>query len=207
MSKICSSCGAENKDEAKFCKNCGQRLMKEESEQFEIVDRTIEHSNPGIDMSTKEEYSSIGGWLILVGIGVVVSPFRLLIELFNIYLPIFKDGTWEALTTYGSEAYNEAFSYLLIGEIVFNFLLMLASMYLIYLFFAKKYLFPKLYIWIILISLVMIPLDSFFVSSIFPDIKMFDSDTAKDFARTLFFGLIWIPYMLISKRVKGTFVN
>ncbi len=186
--KVCKKCNTEIEDNAKFCGTCGEEYII----QKENIPKSIE---------------GIGGWLILVAIGVVVSPLRLLAELSKTYLPIFKDGTWEALTSPGSEVYNSAFSTLLIGEIFFNSLMLLVSIYLIYLFFAKKSFFPKLYIWIILISLIFIPLDALIVSSIFPDVQAFDAETMKEVGRTVIVGIIWIPYMLISKRVKATFTH
>jgi hypothetical protein len=149
----------------------------------------------------------LGGWLILVGIGVVLSPFRLLYTLIPVYQPIFEDGTWEALTTESSEVYNPYFSTLLFGEITFNVLMISACIYLIYLFFSKHYFFPKLYIAILVASLVFIPLDAWLATTIFPDVPAFDAETIKEFARSLIAGAIWIPYMLISERVKLTFVE
>lgn len=148
--------------------------------------------------------------MILVGIDVVISPFILLAELSKVYLPMFNDGTWEALTTLTSESYNSSFLFLLAGlagEMFFNSLMILASLYLIYLFFSKKSFFPKLYIWILVFSLIFIPLDAILASSIFPNIEVFDAETMKEIGRTVIVSLVWIPYMLISKRVKATFVN
>jgi hypothetical protein len=95
----------------------------------------------------------------------------------------------------------------LAGEMFFNSLMILASLYLIYLFFTKKSFFPKLYIWTLVFSLIFIPLDAILVSSIFPNIEVFDAETMKEIGRTVIVSLVWIPYMLISKRVKATFVN
>ena len=105
-------------------------------------------------MTDTNALKGLGGWLILVGIGVVLSPFRLLYTLIPVYQPIFEDGTWEALTTESSEVYNPYFSTLLFGEITFNVLMISACIYLIYLFFSKHYFFPKLYIAILVASLV-----------------------------------------------------
>jgi hypothetical protein len=154
-----------------------------------------------------DDLKGIGGWLILVALGVVFSPIRLLAMFIPIYKPIFEDGTWEALTTVGSEAYLPSLSFLLIGEIAFNSAMVLASLYLIYLFFSKHYFFPKLYIALIAVSLIFIPLDAWFVSEIFPNEPMFDQETTKEFMRTLIAAVIWVPYMLVSKRVKATFVE
>ncbi len=157
--------------------------------------------------SDRDPLYGLGGWLILVGIGVVISPIRLLATFIPSYKPIFEDGTWEALTTVGSEAYTPYFSHLLISEIIFNTLMVLASIYLIYLFFSKHYFFPKLYIGILAVSLFFIPLDAWLATKVFPGEPMFDPETTKDFGQVLIASVIWIPYMLLSRRVKITFVE
>lgn len=158
-------------------------------------------------MNDDDDLKGLGGWLILVGIGVVLTPIRLLLSTFTLYKPILEDGTWEALTTAGADAYHPLWAPLLIGEMTYNVLMIAASIYLIYLFFSKHYLFPKVYIALVLISLFFIPLDAWLVAMIFPDEPIFDPHTTKEFLRTLIVGVIWIPYMLISKRVKATFVE
>lgn len=158
-------------------------------------------------MSNDNELKGLGGWLILVGIGVVISPIRLLVTFIPSYKPIFEDGTWEALTTVSSEVYDPLWGPLLIGEIAYNSIMVAASAYLIYLFFSKHYLFPKIYIAIVTVSLVFIPLDAWLVTKVLPTEPMFDPETTKEFVRVLIVGIIWVPYMLISKRVKATFVE
>lgn len=158
-------------------------------------------------MTEKNELRGLGGWLILVGIGVVTSPFRLLASLIPTYKRIFESGAWHALTTEGSEHYVPYFGSFLVGEIIFNAILITASFYLIVLFFSKHYLFPRLYIGIVGASLVFILLDAWLGSEIFPGEPMFDPETTTEFSRAFVAGMIWIPYMLVSKRVKATFVR
>ena len=158
-------------------------------------------------MSDNNELKGLRGWLILVGIGVVIGPFRLAYGYGTMYYSIFTDGTFQILTNAGSEAYHPLWGPLLIGEALYNSLMVLASAYLIYLFFSKHYLFPKVYIAIVVISLIFIPLDAWLGSFVITDEPMFDPATTKEFVRTLIGGVIWIPYMLVSKRVKATFVE
>ena len=158
-------------------------------------------------MSENSELKGLGGWLILVGIGVVLSPIRLLVIYIPIYKPIFEDSTWEALTTVGSEVYNPLWAPLLLGEIAFNSILVVASLYLLYLFFSKHYFFPKFYIGIVVVTFIFIPLDAWVVTRVLPGEPMFDPETTKEFARALIGVVIWVPYMLVSKRVRATFVR
>ena len=153
------------------------------------------------------DLKGLGGWLVLIGFGVVIAPFRLAYVYGPMYFSIFTNGTFDALTDSASDGYHPLWGPLLIGEALYNSLMVLACAYLIYLFFSKHYLFPKLYIAIIIVSLIFIPLDAWVASFIMPDQPIFDPDTTKEFVRTLIVGLIWIPYMLVSKRVKATFVE
>ena len=40
-----------------------------------------------------------------------------------------------------------------------------------------------------------------------PDEPFFYSETIKEIARGLITTIIWVPYMMVSKRVKATFVK
>jgi len=158
-------------------------------------------------MNDNNELKGLGGCLILVGIGVVIGPFRLAYEFGPLYYSIFTDGTFAILTDPGSEAYHQLWGPLLVFEAIYNSLMALASFYLIYLFFSKHYIFPKVYIVIVLLSLFFIPLDAWLGSFVITGEPMFDPATTEEFARTLFSAVIWVPYMLVSKRVRATFVE
>lgn len=144
----------------------------------------------------------------MVGFGVIVAPLRLGLYLYQTCVPILTDdGTWEALTSSDSAAYNAFRAPLLIGEIIFTSIMILACLYLIYLFFKKHNLFPRMYIAIVLIKLVAVPADAWLVSLVVPDEPIFDPATLGQFFQTLVSAVIWVPYMFVSKRVKQTFVE
>jgi len=149
----------------------------------------------------------IGGWLILVAIGIVVTPIRIIMLIMATYPEIFLTGVWEALTTQGSEAYSPLWAPILIIEILINSGMLLAWLYMAYLFFSKKVVFPKWYIGLAVFSLVFIIADAFAIKLVMPSEPVFDPDTIKELMRSLFMVVVWVPYMLISKRVKATFVN
>ena len=172
-----------------------------------VVIRSRKNEKIVIDENGNEVRSGLGGWLILVGIGVVVSPFRLLAELGQIYGPFFSDGLYEVLTTPGTDAYHPLWSTLIWGEVIGNAVILLAAIYLVFMFFGKKAVFPKLYIWIAFGSAVFFLLDALLVKIILPEVPFFDPDTVKGLVQGVMTLVIWIPYMLLSKRVKVTFVR
>ncbi len=157
-------------------------------------------------MQEKNDLKGLSGWLILIGIGVVVSPFKLMFEFVPLYTEIFVEGYFDLLTDSSSEVYNPFWGPFIIGEMVFNGLITLLSFYLIYLYFTKHYLFPKVYIGLLLASLIFIPLDAWIGSFVITDEAMFTPEIITDIVRTAVASAIWIPYMLLSVRVAQTFV-
>ncbi|MGD8841462.1 MAG: DUF2569 domain-containing protein [Gammaproteobacteria bacterium] len=178
---------------------------------YEKPDSDLEDSE-AIEVQTPEDdqdqkLKGLGGWLILVGFGVVAAPIRMLTQFVPVYMPIFSDGTFGALIDPDSDYYIPYFGAYIVGEIFCNAIILLASIYLIYLFFSKHHLFPRLYILIVAGSLFFILLDAWVGMYFFPGDPFMDEAMARDFGRVLIGALIWIPYMLVSKRVKLTFVE
>lgn len=149
----------------------------------------------------------ISGWLILVAIGIVATPIRIIMLMMATYPQIFSTGIWEALTTQGSAAYHPLWAPILIGEILVNSGMLLVWLYMAYLFFSRKAVFSKWYIGLAFFSLIFIVIDAFAVKIVFPSEPVFDPDTLKELVRSLFMVVVWVPYMLVSKRVKATFIN
>ncbi len=158
---------------------------------------------------TTEEKSleGLSGWLVLVGLGIVITPFKTLYTLLPLYSAMFRDGTWEILTTPGTPAYSPLWSPYIIGEMFFNAVLITATIYAIYLFFNKRREFPRVYIWITAVGFIFIIVDALLIKLVAPQLPVFDPDTLKELARGAIGVCVWIPYMIVSKRVKATFVN
>lgn len=146
------------------------------------------------------ESKKIGGWLICVAIGLVISPFRILLNAIETFKPLFQPGLWEALNTY-----NPMLAYFCVFEIMMTSLIFGAILYTIYLFFTKNINFPKFYILITLVPLVWFLVDVIIASKIDPSIEAFDNDTISTLIKSVLSACIWVPYMLVSTRVKETF--
>ncbi len=158
-------------------------------------------------MQESNKLNGLRGWLALLGLGVVVGPLRIIFFAFTSFSDIYAEGTWSFLTTEGSPVYNAFWAPVLIGEIAFNACLFILSVYAAYLFFTKKQNFPKVYIAILTLVLVTIPLDAWLASKVLPDEPLFDDDTIKELVRSAVAFIIWVPYLIRSKRVKATFIE
>ncbi len=138
------------------------------------------------------EPRGIEGWLILPAIGLVVGPLVQVVLMAVTYLPLLsKLGQLE-----GSLA----------NWIVIEFLasaaMLAAYLYVAYLFFNEKRKTPAWFIGLIAASLFINLADSAVGSGVFG----FAADASGIF-RSLFVCIVWIPYWLLSKRVKNTFVR
>lgn len=80
----------------------------------------------------------LGGWLILVGSNVVLSPFVIAARTYKSYAEMFASGVWDVLTSPDSMAYHALWAPLAIGEIILNSALILAWIYIAFLFFETE---------------------------------------------------------------------
>jgi len=160
-----------------------------------------------LDVHETEQPLKIGGWLILVAIGIVLSPMRSLMLMSTTYPDIFIDGTWEALTVVGSPAYSPMWAPLILGEMLINVVFFCLGLYLAYLFFTKKVTLPRWYFGLAISSSLFILIDAYVISIVIPDTAMFDPETRKEFFRSLISLFIWSPYLFFSQRAKDTFIQ
>ena len=149
--------------------------------------------------ASDEKFKGIGGWLILVGINVILTPLRIARD---VWVTFVHPDYWEWVITN-----NSLLAKMIIGELVINGILIVTSIFIVYLFFAKKKLFPNFFIGMRIFHLIFLILDAVFVGFVLPSETVFDNDTVKEIFSALVALMIWVPYMLISKRVKATFIN
>ena len=145
------------------------------------------------------ELKGLRGWLVLPGWGVVLTTITLVATTALVFNRIF-------LITVGSEVYDPLFASFFIWEIIYNSAMIIASLYLISFFFSKHYFFPKFYIAFVAVYLFLIPLDIWLITLVLPD-DYLGVGRAIAVAPNFILLPIWIPYLLLSKRVKATFVE
>ena len=150
--------------------------------------------------------SGIGGWLILVAIGVCILPIRLAGGLLQLIRGLDAE-VWHAITTPGTRAYHPLFGSIIVGELIGNSVFLLWSIGLAYLFFTRRRRFPPLMITFMLSSLAFVALDLLISRAILAAAPEISSNDLRDLFGGVISALIWIPYLQRSKRVRATFVD
>lgn len=139
---------------------------------------------------------AIGGWLILICIGLCVTPFRLIYGM--ITLGYYNRSIW-----LGAQAYHQpGLMFLIAFELMANIFLIISSIFLLFLFFKRRNTLPVAFIFVYAFNIVFL-LGDHFVSNIF---IASSSSIPAGTVRLIIYSCIWIPYFLVSKRVKETFV-
>lgn len=149
----------------------------------------------------------LGGWLILVIIGLVISPFRIGRFLITEHLPLFTDGTWEIITSADSPYYHVLWGPLLVFEVAGNLIMIVLSLTTLALILRKSRRVPKLIIGMYAFNIAFIVGDYILVNLIPAIAEQPDTETMTELIRALVGAAIWIPYFLVSKRVRNTFVR
>ncbi|MBR0574083.1 DUF2569 domain-containing protein [Pasteurella atlantica] len=159
----------------------------------------------------KKRTQEIGGWLVLLGITIILSFLKIIYFISQNLYPFLNDGYLELFTSTNSEYYIPYFMPLFIFELTFNIIFLLLWFYVCALFFSKNYKFPKYYIYILLANLGFVTSDTFLSFSVMngfmPNSEFFDKETITPIIKLIISCAIWIPYLKYSKRVKNTFVE
>jgi len=152
----------------------------------------------------RDELVGLGGWLILAGFGITISPIRILFT-FSKTLPSYSASTWAALTTPGMSGYDPFWAPVLMFELFGNIALLVFTILTAWLFYTKKRQFPRTFIWVVGGSIVFSVLDMLLMSFV-PVSDPTAIEWSRQFGRTVV-AAIWIAYMLRSQRVRNTFVK
>jgi hypothetical protein len=140
------------------------------------------------------------GWLLVVGFGLVISPFQLAHTIMTGNIPLLTDPAHRALIfEHGGIA---ALALVAAGA---NVVFLVAILYLNYLFFTRSLLFPRgmiLYYALRTCELLVLAV-AFSAASAPPEFQGAWSRAL----RAVIGSAIWVPYFFMSRRVKVTFTR
>lgn len=149
----------------------------------------------------------LGGWLILIQLGLYGTLIMLLVQIINYSIPSISPDIWNTLTSKTSEVYHPLWGVVIIFELLFNVLLFVYCIYILVNLYRKKSIIPRLMIIFYSASLVVGIIDYLLLSRIPAASKLQDTNSLKDIYKSIIACAIWIPYFLKSERVKNTFVR
>jgi hypothetical protein len=165
------------------------------------------HRKPSRIAPANPALTGLGGWLILVAIGVTLRPITLLVSIARSLVHAFDQAGWDAITEQGSAGYQPFFGPLLVAEVIGNSLLIAGSIVMLVLFYQRRRAFPLVFIVNVAFSLVFLSLDTWAGEHL---VNLDTAGSAESYGGIIGAAMqafIWIPYMLISERVKSTFVQ
>lgn len=149
----------------------------------------------------------LGGWLVLVGFNLCLGPVITLVQMGKEASTYFSNETWQAVAMPGGAEYHALYAPLLISELLGNIFLIALNLLAVALFFGRRRAFPWVYIALLLFNAAF-QLGDVIVGSFIPAVaQQQNASAARDLARAILGGAIWISYALLSKRVKATFVR
>ncbi|RPE13697.1 DUF3857 domain-containing protein [Chitinophaga lutea] len=143
----------------------------------------------------------IGSWLILLAIGVVISPFRVVTTVFG--LEVFQGNVWMNLpATFSGKNISLIQAFLLL-EVICNVFLLAVTIFNLLLFFRKRDIFPRVFSFMLAFNVVWAFVD-FGIADALTGSNNF-TDQFSTLLSAILPAAIWIPVMQLSKRVKHTF--
>lgn len=148
---------------------------------------------------SEKDINGLGGWLTLVGLGLIFSVVTLIIA-------IFSNG-------FDFSSYTKDFQSFVRFEAFMNLSFFVATIYIIFLFFKRKKEFAKFYIWYLIFGVILYGIYWAWFNDVISGYEMTEEIIATkdgvntDFGRTIFSTLVWGSYMMISERVKQTFIK
>jgi hypothetical protein len=155
------------------------------------------------------DLAGLGGWLVLVAIGLVVRPLFLLKTIIGACPAYFNGTLWSLLSDPASEQYVPLYQVAAPLELAINFTLLVYSLLLIGLFFRRSHLFPRA-MQVYLGGYVLVALFACWDASVMSARLAKPGDNlaaVKMVSQALGAAFVWIPYFQVSRRVKQTFIR
>jgi len=139
----------------------------------------------------RHELDGVTGWLILPAIGTFIAPLSYAWSLIE---------TWRLMA---GITIPRGLGAPIAIEMAASVISVLGWSWAIYLLVNKKAIYPKVFIALVLLNLT----SAIIVAALLAGTRFSSASAAADIGRIAIPALVWIPYMLISRRVKKTFTH
>jgi transglutaminase-like putative cysteine protease len=149
----------------------------------------------------------LGGWLVLVGLGLCLGPLIKLYQMSQLLDGYFSMATWQTVASPQGENYHPLFGPLLIFESAANVWFLVLNLLCIGLFFLRRWSFPVMYILLMAGNALFLAVDYVWGEMIPMVAAEQDTSSWRDLIRAAVAAVIWISYIQRSKRVRATFVR
>lgn len=166
---------------------------------------------PGISIYEKR-YDSIGGWLVIVGLGIIFTPLSLTIQVIRQFVEEAGLNYYSIYFTEESSLYEPVKGYYLLIVNSLNVFLIVSSVFLAIQFLRRKASFRLNYVYFKIFNLLFLIVDLtisyyFFIDpDSLDDSKLVSKQTASIF-RVFIQTCIWVPYIWVSERSRHTFTD
>lgn len=143
----------------------------------------------------------LGGWLLVIGLAIIAAPITMLVSLIGLFSPIFSG---EVMSGIGDSA-SPRFVWIgiVLVEVFLNTLILVFRVGLVPMFFLKRRRFPATFIAVSVSQAAFLLFDALLVPTL---VKTPQDPAALASASQALLGcMIWVPYMLVSNRVRATF--
>lgn len=149
----------------------------------------------------------IGGWLLLLGLSIVIAPINAALSLLGVWQDVHVSGVYAQLTDPANPDYHPIWPVVLWGELAFHVVMIPALLLLAVLFFRRHRWVPQLYLGIYLVAALFIAVDLAAVKYLVPGGLFLDDAMMKNlFGVAVPLGL-WAPYLFLSHRAAETFIR
>ena len=147
-----------------------------------------------------------GGVTVLLGLSYIVSMVLSFNKVKNMIYPFSFDNRWEAISNIKLETFNEKWANFVIFDLSCVILVIILSLVLLILFTKQSKYFTNFVIVFFIIRLLILTFTFYFQTVIkgppTPEIL----EIASTIVNNLAIPALWIPYLMISEKIRETFI-
>lgn len=154
-------------------------------------------------VNENNDLKGLDGWLVLVAVVLSFAAYKLALKLITFLSELILDDLPIIFTSVEGVTRH----FLVVFSLVFYAAALSWFLYLIILFSNFNYKFPKYFILTLSLAVMLDPFKALIQYLLMPSEHLLFADHLIGFVYSLIMAAIWIPYMLVSKRVKQTFVE